>query len=90
MTRRGQLVTLLVALAFGFFLLWTTLGSQHAECTVTVSFKDARNHATASAATESDALHEAQVAACGPLTQSMDDRIACSRVPPERRQCRSL
>jgi hypothetical protein len=90
LTRRGRYLTLIVILAFGAFLLWTTLGSQHAECTVTASFNNARNTATASAASEAAALSEAQVAACGPLTQSMNDRIACSRTPPISRQCRSL
>jgi hypothetical protein len=89
-TRRGQFLTLLVALAFGVFLLWSTLGSQHAECSVTVSFKGAHNTASASAAAEPDALREAQVAACGPLTHSMDDRIACSRTPPITSRCRNL
>jgi hypothetical protein len=83
-------VTLIVVLAFAAFLLWTTLGSQHAECTVTASFNNAQNTASASAATEADALEQAQVAACGPLTQSMNDRIACSRIPPISRQCRNL
>lgn len=90
MTRRGRLLTLLVVLAFGGYLLWSTLGSQHVECTVTVAFNNSENTARASAAAEPDALREAQVAACGPLTASMDDRIACGRIPPVSRQCRSL
>jgi hypothetical protein len=90
MTQRGKLVTLLLVLAFGAFLLWSTLASQHAECTVTVAFGGSRGSGTASAASEADALREAQTAACGPLAQGMNDRIACSRIPPLTRRCRSL
>ena len=90
MTRRGKLVTLLTVLAFAAFLLWSTLTSQHAECTVEVAFGGDRGTGTASAASEADALREAQTAACGPLARGMDDRIACGRVPPVSRRCRSL
>ena len=38
MTKRGRMVTLLVALLFGAFLLWSTLASQHVECAVVVAF----------------------------------------------------
>lgn len=90
MTNRGKLLTLLVVLAFAGFLLWSTLGSQQAECTVTVAFGNARNTATASAASEADATREAQTAACGPLVHGMNQSIACGRRPPISRQCRSL
>jgi hypothetical protein len=90
LTRRGRLLTLLVILAFGGFLLWSTLASQRVECTITVSFGDGQNTATASAANESDAAREAQTAACGPLASGMDESIACSRVRPVSRVCRPL
>jgi hypothetical protein len=90
LTRQGRVLTLLVILAFGGFLLWSTLSSQRAECTVTVAFNNARNSATASAASETDATREAQTAACGPLAQGMNESIACGRIPPVSRQCRSL
>jgi hypothetical protein len=90
MTGRGKIVTLLVMLAFAAFLLWSTLSSQHVECTVAVDYQGARGTGTASAAAEADAVREAQTAACGPLTQGMNDRIACSRTPPVSRRCRNL
>lgn len=90
MTRRGRLVTFLMMLAFGAFLLWSTLASQRAECTITVMFGGVRGTGTASAASEADAVREAQTAACGPLTRGMNDRIACSRTPPISQRCRSL
>jgi hypothetical protein len=90
MTRRGKLMTLLLVLAFAVFLLWSTLTSQHAECTVVVEFGGARGTGTASAASEADALREAQTAACGPLAQGMNEHIACGRTPPITRRCRTL
>lgn len=90
MTRPGKLLTLLAVLAFAGFLLWSTLASQRVECTVTVAYAGARGSGRASASSEDDALREAQTAACGPLTRSMNDRIACSRTPPVSRQCRNL
>jgi hypothetical protein len=90
LTRRGRLLTLIVVLAFGGFLLWSTLTSQRVECTVTVDFANDRNTATASAASEADAAREAQTAACGPLAEGMNESIACGRIPPISRQCRSL
>lgn len=90
MTKHGRLVTVLIALAFGAFLLWSTLASQHVECTVTVAFGGVRGSGTASAAAEADAIREAQTAACGPITRGMNDRIACGRTPPSSQRCRSL
>ena len=88
--RRARLITFLSVLAFAAYLLWSTLTSQQVECTVAVVFRSVRNVGTASAASEADALREAQTTACGPLTEGMDDRIACSRIPPVEKQCRTL
>lgn len=90
MTKHARMVTLLVGLAFAAFLLWTTLASQHVECSVTVVYGGREGSGTASAASEIDATREAQTAACGPLTRGMDDRIACGRLPPVTRRCRNL
>ena len=90
MSRRANLITLVAVLVFVAYLLWSTLSSQRVECTVTVAFRETRNTGTASAASEADATREAQTAACGPLTGSMDERIACGRVPPLTQRCRTL
>ena len=90
MSNRGKLVALITVLAFAALLLWSTLSSQHVQCTVAVEFAGRQGEGSASAASEPDAVREAQTAACGPLTGSMDERIACSRVSPVRRQCRTL
>ena len=90
MRQRRLLLTLLAVVAFAAYLLWSTLASQHVECSVTVAFGAAQGTGTASASTQSDAIREAQTAACGPITQGMNDRIACGRVPPVSKSCRTL
>lgn len=90
MSNRARAVTILVVLGFAALLLYGTLSSQRVECTVTVEFHEQRRTATASAATEEDALEQAQTAACGPMARGMDESIACSRRPPVARQCRPL
>ncbi len=90
MTDRGKLVTVAILVGFVVFLLWTTLSAQRYECSVTVEFRGQRGAATASGASEADALREAQTAACGPLTGSMNDAIACARAEPVTRRCRTL
>ena len=87
---RSRLVTVLVVLGFVAFLLWSTLSSQRAECAVAIEYQGHASSATASGASEEDAVREAQTAACGPITASMNDRIACSRVTPVSRRCRTL
>jgi hypothetical protein len=90
MMARGRTLTIAVVLVFVAFLLWTTLSSQRSECSVTVEYQGRSETGRASGASEADALREAQTAACGPITGSMNDRIACSRTPPVVRHCRTL
>ena len=87
---KGKALSLLVVLAFAAFLLWSTLSSQRVECSVTVEFGGGQNSGTASAASEADASREAQTAACGPLARGMNESIACGRIPPISRRCRSI
>jgi hypothetical protein len=90
MSPRARNVTLLVLIGFVAFLLWSTLSSQRVECAVAVEFQGRPGSATASGASEEAAAREAQTAACGPITGGMNEAIACSRVQPVRRTCRTL
>jgi hypothetical protein len=90
MMARGRALTLAVLLAFAAFLLWTTLSSQRAECSVAIEYQGRSGTGRASGASEADALREAQTAACGPVTSSMNDRIACANTTPVARRCRTL
>lgn len=90
MSSRVRLVTILLVAGFVAYLLYGTLASQQAECTVTVEYQGERRTATASADSEDAAAEQAQTAACGPMTRGMNESIACSRVVPVARQCRPL
>jgi hypothetical protein len=90
MSPRARNMTLLLLIGFVAFLLWSTLSSQRVECTIAVEFQGRPGSARASGASAEDAAREAQTAACGPITASMNDRVACSRVQPVRRTCRTL
>jgi hypothetical protein len=90
MIARRRVLTVAVVLAFVAFLLWTTLSSQRAECSVAIEFQGRSGTGRASGSSEADALREAQTAACGPLTGSMNDRIACASTPPATQHCRTL
>jgi len=90
MTARARTIILLVVGGFVAFLLWSTLASQRAECVISVRYQGHEGSATASGASEADAAREAQTAACGPLTASMNDRVACARLEPVSQRCRPL
>jgi hypothetical protein len=90
MTSRSRTVTIVVVLGFVAFLLWTTIAAQRVECTVTVEFQGNRRTASASGASEKEALDQAQNVACGPISNGMDESIACSNRPPVAKQCRPL
>ncbi|HLV26651.1 MAG TPA: hypothetical protein VKZ41_10075 [Gemmatimonadales bacterium] len=85
--KRSTIVTIAFLVAIGGVLLYTTLRSQQAECTVCVAFNGENRCATASANSEAEAATAAQVAACGPLTSGMNDAIACQSRPPVSRSC---
>jgi hypothetical protein len=90
MIRRSTVMTLVALAAFLVLLLYTTLASQRVECTVTVEYQGRRNSATASAGSAADAGRQAQQTACGPITQGMNEAIACDNTPPVTRNCRAL
>ena len=88
--KKGNLVTLLILLALGGYLLYSTLASQNHECEVAIEFRGRSNAATASAATEEEAVRNAVTTACGPITAGMDETIACGNVQPVRKVCKTL
>jgi len=88
--KRSTLITIAVAIAFGVMLLYSTLSSQNVECTVTIDYNGRTNTATASGATEAAALEQAQTTACGPVTSGMNESIACGKVVPVTKSCRSI
>ena len=87
--KRGTIITIIAAVLFGALLLFNTLSAQKVECSVCVEFNGTRNCATASHENESDARQAAQSTACGPLTNGMNEAIACGRVTPVSAQCKT-
>jgi hypothetical protein len=87
--KRGTLIGLLVAAIFASFLLWSTLSAQRVNCEACVEFAGKRNCAKVSGNTEVEALRSAVSTACGPVTQGMNESIACQNRPPVVRQCKA-
>lgn len=85
--KRGTVVTILLAVGFAGFLLWSTLSAQQVECSACVTFNGRTNCATTSAQTEPEALKQAVNTACGVLASGMDESIRCAGLPPERPRC---
>jgi hypothetical protein len=88
--KRSTIITIAVAVGFGAMLLYSTLNSQNVECTVTIEYNGRSNTATASGASESDALQQAQTTACGPIIAGMNESIACGKAMPVAKSCRPL
>jgi len=88
--KKGNLITLLLLVALGAYLAWSTLASQHHECAVDIEFRGRSNSATASAATEVEAVRNAVATACGPITGGMDETVACGKVVPVKKICKTL
>lgn len=87
--KRGTLIGLLVVALFAGFLLWSTLSAQRVECEACIEFAGQRNCATASGASEKEALQTAQTTACGPVAQGMNESIACQNRPAVVQRCSS-
>ena len=83
------LLTVAVVLLFIAFLAYSTLAAQKVTCDVCVEFNGHRNCATASHSDELEATRSAQSTACGPVTQGMNETIACGNRPPVSRSCRA-
>lgn len=88
--KRSTIITIAVAVGFGAMLLYSTLNSQNVECTVTIEYNGRSNTATASGASESEALQQAQTTACGPIIAGMNESIACGKAMPVAQSCRPL
>jgi hypothetical protein len=85
--KKGTLITLILALGFVGFLLYSTLSAQQVECAACVTFNGQTNCATASAVNEEEALRTAVNTACGTITSGMAESIQCGSLPPERPRC---
>lgn len=85
--KRGTVIGLIVAALFATFLLWSTLSAQRVNCEACVQFSGRSNCAKVSGRTEAEALRAAVSTACGPVTQGMNESIACQNRPPVQQRC---
>ena len=85
--KRGTLIGLAIAAIFATFLLWSTLAAQRIDCDACVEFAGKRNCAKVSGKSEAETLRAAVSTACGPVTQGMDESIACQNRPPVQQRC---
>jgi hypothetical protein len=86
MTNRGKAMAG-ATVGFVAILLYGTLASQKASCSVVMEFAGARDSATASAESVAAAEQQAKTTACATISQGMNDRIACAARPPVVRRC---
>jgi hypothetical protein len=85
--KRGTIIGLVIAAIFATFLLYSTLSAQRVSCEACVEFGGGRNCAKVSGNTEVEALRAAVSTACGPVTQGMNESIACQNKPPVQQRC---
>lgn len=84
---RSTIITIVALVTLVGVLAWSTMRSQTVECRACVEFAGGRNCAVASAASEAEAVRSAQITACGPLTNGMNESIACGNRPVVERSC---
>lgn len=85
--KRGTVIGLIIAAIFAGFLLWSTLSAQRVDCEACVQFSGQQNCAKVSGNTQAEALRAAVSTACGPVTQGMNESIACQNRPPVSQRC---
>jgi hypothetical protein len=85
--KRGTVIGIIIAAIFASFLLWSTLSAQRVNCEACVEFAGRKNCAKVSGNSEAEALRAAVSTACGPVTQGMNESIACQNQPPVQQRC---
>lgn len=68
-------------------LIFSSMRSVQAECSLCVEFRGQRQCRSGLGPTPDDAQNAAQRAACAVMSSGMDESIACSRTPPVQLQC---
>jgi hypothetical protein len=84
---RAPLLTILFLAGLGFVFWKKTMGAQLAKCEVCVVFNGQRQCSRASGASPSEAARTAQSTACGPVSNGMNEKIACDRRPVDFQRC---
>ncbi len=87
--KRSTLYTIAVLIGIAALFFFMTAGTAREECRVCMDFRGRTNCATAAGPTQGAATETAQTTACGPITNGMNDAIACGNTPPASVQCRT-
>ncbi len=84
---RNLILTLLALAAIGTFFWQKTMAAQLATCEVCVVFNGQRQCSKASGESAREAARMAHSTACGPVSNGMNEKIACDSRPPEVQRC---
>ncbi len=85
--RTGMWIFLAVFTGFVAILIFGSLRTVQAECSLCVEFRGQRQCRTGAGATPKDAEAAAQRAACAVMAAGMDDSIACQNARPQQVSC---
>lgn len=90
MTRYRNLILTVLLLGGAVAFFWQkTMSAQLATCEVCVVFNGQRQCSRASGPDVKEATRTAHTTACGPVSNGMNEKIACDSRPPELARCDS-
>ncbi len=90
MKRYRNLIITVLLLAGMATLFWKkTMSAQLATCEVCVVFNGQKQCSKASGSSAQEATRTAHSTACGPISNGMNEKIACDSRPPETQRCDS-
>ena len=86
---RNTIITMLLLAGLAALFWRKTMAAQLATCEVCVVFNGQKQCSRASGASAAEAARAAHSTACGPISNGMNEKIACDSRPPELQRCDS-
>ena len=84
---RNTIITMLLLAGLAVLFWRKTMAAQLATCEVCVVFNGQKQCSRASGASAAEATRAAHSTACGPISNGMNEKIACDSRPPELKRC---
>lgn len=84
---RNTIITMLLLAGLAALFWQKTMSAQLATCEVCVVFNGQRQCSRASASSDKEATRTAHSTACGPISNGMNEKIACDSRPPALLRC---
>jgi len=84
---RNTLITILFVGVLAAIFWKKTMSAQLATCEVCVEFNGQRQCSKASGPDQKEAARTAHTTACGPISNGMNEKIACDSRPPAEMRC---